>query len=254
MKRFVLVALLLSGPALAQDRPTTGIMYNTTDWASIQYDCSIQLSGTLDCAMTQASVRKETSGRTLEEEISKAVASLKTERPMKPEDCASFEQMGDGIRNPPSDPSAKGYKEMKALAPRQKDDLLKMVSTLVDFCKNPTEANARKMTTTTFDRDSRTCKVHTNYFMMKFKRVDGSSTWTANIGPEGQCGIVTVARMEQDSKYKTFWNYTQKRVITNPAGTVFGAMKCSQMDQNEYKYQWQSREIFGQCDYIKFGL
>jgi len=202
--------------------------------------------------MEQTSVRRESGSKTLKDEVAKALVLLKTEKPLKPEQCTEFEQMISIIKNP--DPMAEGYAGIAAMDSRAKDDLLKSLSAAVEFCRNPTEQNLTKVTTLGFERETRTCIIRANNFSLQFKRVAGSQTWASNNGPAGLCGVVTIARLEPDAKYPTFYNYIQKKVVTNPSESMFGNMKCSDLDQNETKYLWQSREIYGKCDYIKFGF
>ena len=238
----------------AQNYPTTGTIYNTSEWSSLEYECELQTADSVNCNMTQASVRRESGGKTLQEEIAKAVAQFKTEKqPLKPEDCAHWEQAVEKIKNPK--PGDDGYAELKSLEPPVKDDLLKSTVALVDFCKSPSEQTMAKLTTITFEREARTCIVGTNYFSLQFKRVAGSHTWASNTGPDGLCGVVTIARLEPDAKYPNFYNYVQKKVVTIPSASMLGKAKCSDMiEQGEYKFVWQSRDIYARCDYIKFGF
>jgi hypothetical protein len=250
MYRLVIFAILLIGSAHAQDRPTTGLMYNSAEWSNLQYDCTMQVGSTLNCSFTQTSVRKQSSGKSLQDEVKKAVEAARSEK-MKPEDCDQVDKITNAVKNP--DPKGPGYNEVRTMPPKARDDLLKMTGSLSEYCKTPNDQTAAKMAAITFDRESRTCSVSANNFSLSFKRVDGSQTWTSNVGPTGQCGVVTIARMEQDPKHPLFYNYVQKKVITNPSAKAVGTLSCSELDQAEQKYQWQSREIFGQCDYIKFG-
>ncbi|NOJ46052.1 hypothetical protein [Bradyrhizobium archetypum] len=250
---WVVVSVLLPVFAHAQNRPTTGIIYNTSEWSSLHYECHLQTDGTLNCNMTQASVRRESGGKKLQEEIAKSVAQLKTEKPLKAEECAQWEQTVEKIKNPK--PGDEGYTQLSAMEPPAKQDLLKSVSAVIEFCKNPSEQAMVKLTTLNFDRESRTCIVGTNNFALQFKRVSGSQTWASNNGPDGHCGVVTVARLEPDAKYPTFYNYVQKKVVTIPSASMLGNMKCSDMiEQGEYRFVWQSRDIYARCDYIKFGF
>ena len=75
-------------------------------------------------------------------------------------------------------------------------------------------------------------------------------------GPEGPCGIVQLSRFEKDpdDDSRFFWLYFSKKAVTNPRGKLLLGMQCSDLDETEYKYDWRSREIYAQCDYIKFGL
>jgi hypothetical protein len=172
---------------------------------------------------------------------------------LKPEECAQREQAVEKIKNPK--PSDDGYAQLKSLEAPAKEDLLRSVSALVDFCKSPSEQTMVKLTTLGFEKEARTCIVGTNNFSLQFKRVAGSQTWASNNGPDGLCGVVTVALLEPDAKYPNFYNYIQKKVVTIPSASMLGNMKCSDMiEQGEYKFVWQSRDVYARCDYIKFGF
>ncbi|MEY9180364.1 hypothetical protein ABIG06_002286 [Bradyrhizobium sp. USDA 326] len=246
------VAALLPVLAHAQSQPTTGFIYNTSEWSSLQYECHLRPGGNLDCQMTQASVRRQGGGKKLQEEISKALALLKTEKPIKQEECSQWEQAAEKIKNPK--PTDEGYAQLSSMEPPAKQDLLKTMSALVEVCRNPNEHTMTKLTTLNYERETRTCIVGTNSFSLQFKRVPGSQTWASNTGPDGLCGVVTVARLEPDPKYPTFYNYIQKKVVTIPSAS-FGDVKCSDLiEQGEYKFVWQSRDIYARCDYVKFGF
>jgi hypothetical protein len=75
---WVAVAVLLPAFSHAQNYPTTGIIYNTSEWSSLHYECELQTDGTLNCNMTQASVRRESGSKKLQEEIAKSGKSIET--------------------------------------------------------------------------------------------------------------------------------------------------------------------------------
>jgi hypothetical protein len=253
MYRIVALLLLVTTSAFAQDRPTVGLAYNMSEMSSIQYQCSMEGAATLKCDMTQSAVRKKTFGRNLRQEVAAAVAALKSQKPPKPEDCSQFADLAKAIRNPSAAPANADTKRFEALSTVEKDDLLRMSDTLVVFCQNHNADTAGRLAAVTFDRDSRSCVVSSHNFSMRFRRVQQSNTWTSNDGPDGPCGAITVASMEQDPKYPTFWNYVQKRVVTNPSANWMGNAQCSAMDQSEVRYNWQTRESYGHCDYIEFA-
>jgi hypothetical protein len=89
MYRLVALLLLVTSSAFAQNRPTTGLAYNVKEMSSIQYRCSMEGADTLKCDMIQSAVRRKTSGRTLREDVTAAIAALKTEKPPKPEECSA---------------------------------------------------------------------------------------------------------------------------------------------------------------------
>ena len=123
------------------------------------------------------------------------------------------------------------------------------------FCREPTEARLLDIARFEYQKETRTCiassrlGVHTE----RFQRV-GRSTWVATDTLKGPCGVVNVGRFEKESEVKfKHWRYYDKNVVTNPAGKVLG-FSCSELDQNEYLYDWRSKEWPLGCDYLEFGL
>jgi hypothetical protein len=253
MYRLVGLLLLIATSAFAQDRPTTGLAYNVKEMSSIQYRCSLEAADILKCDMIQSAVRKKTSGKSLREVVASALAGLKNERPPSPEDCSGFDKLAKMIRNPTTAPGALELARIQTMSATEKKDMLTLSENLVALCQDQSADTVRKMVTAGFDRDSRSCLVSSHNFSMRFRRVQQSSTWTSNDGPDGPCGAITVASMEQDLQNPIFWNYVQKRVVTNPTANWMGNAQCSAMDQSETRYNWQTRETYAHCDYIEFG-
>lgn len=254
MQRFIFaVALIMSPVAFAQERPFSGSMQNNKEWSSIDYECAKDVAGLLNCQMVQSSVRKQASASELNEELSGALKQFKTDKPMKAEECAQFEQIVGWLRNPQSATRTDATKDLATLAAKAKEDAIRMFSALAEHCRAPTDQTVTKLVTTGFDQKTRTCLISTHRFSMKFKPVESSNVWTSNDGPNGPCGVITVGRLEPDPKYPMSWNYTQHKVITNPSATMYGTMKCSQLDQSEVKYNWLKKDIYAGCEYIKFS-
>lgn len=98
----------------------------------------------------------------------------------------------------------------------------------------------------------RTCKLSSNQFEQTFSRlISNNSVWTVKDKPKGSCGIINVSRFEKDSDY--LWRYISQKVITNPNGTAFGTMKCSDLDQGIYTFSWHETGYGKNCEYIKFA-
>lgn len=255
MKKAVLLSALsivCSHAVAADDRPMSGLVFSTTEWSSLQYECSLQGDGQIFCSMAQASVSRTFDGRSLKEQIAKGLTSLKTDKPMKPEECDGLDKMVAMVKSPQSAPE-RAAKEIMAMDPMQKNDILKSLSAAVEFCRAPSAETMTKLVSVNFEKDSRTCNVSAHQFTMVFKKVDDNA-WASNVGPSGPCGVVTIARLEREPGEKLFWNYVQRKVVTNPNATAIGAMKCSELDEQEYRYSWRSREIYAKCDYVKLGL
>lgn len=222
---------------------------NANEMSSIQYECSQKTAEILSCEMLQTSVRKSSSGKTLKDEIEKGVESLKSEKPLKPEECDGMQKVLEAMRNPPNIDSAK---EIRAMPVQAREDMAKWLVPFIEYCRNPTPQTMTKFVTANFDRDSRTCNVSGYRFSMNFKKVD-DSVWASNSGPDGECGVITIARLEKSPENPSFWNYVQQRVITNPNASVLAGIPCSGFDRSEQRYVWRSKEKYAQCDYVKFS-
>ena len=80
------IAILRSASALAQDMPTTGVVFNTREWHSMQFNCqSTRDPDVMTCDMVQVAVRKQADVSELKAKIDKAVAALPTEKPIPQE-------------------------------------------------------------------------------------------------------------------------------------------------------------------------
>ena len=251
-RALIAVALLASSClANAQDRPTTGSVFNTKEMSTLQYDCGGPVAGALECAFVQTSVRKKAEPANLPEALAAAQKSLRdAPKPLKQEDCAPLEQALAHLRGDTSNISADAKMRLTSMPPRERDDLTKAVVGALAFCKSPTESNLLNLTRLTHAKDTRTCKVNSNTFTQKFRRVANSQTWVSNEGPSGLCGTVEIARFEQDG---TFYNYISKKVSTNPSAAFLNTTCEKLVDQGEYKYDWRSKEQLAECDYIEFG-
>src|SRR5262245_24597769 len=100
MYRLIIELLLVASSSYAQSRPTTGLAYNAKEMSSIQDSCSLEGGTILNCEMVQTAVRKKTGGRNLREEVAKAVAAVKTEKPPSAADCSQFAELANALRNP----------------------------------------------------------------------------------------------------------------------------------------------------------
>ncbi len=255
ISRFAALLLLLAtSAAFGQERPTIGLAFNTKEMSSIQYNCSLEGAAILKCDMIQTAVRKKTGSRNLRQEVAAAVAAVKTEKPPTAAECSRFAELGNAVRNPSMASAKPDFQtKLRAMSDTEKKDLLSLSDVFAAYCQNQNADAAGRMAAITFDRDSRTCRVVSHQFSMRFRRVQQSNTWTSNDGPDGPCGAITVASMEQEPQSPMLWNYVQKRVITNPSANWMGSAQCSAMDQSETRYNWQPSASYAGCDYIEFG-
>jgi hypothetical protein len=254
-RTLMLLACVTGGCAAnAEDRPTTGYDYNTKEMSSLQYDCNGSRTASLECTFVQTSVRKKAEPKDLPEALADAQKSFRgATKPLKQEECAPIEQalthLRGGAPNLPADAQAR----LGTMPPSERDDLIKLLVGAIAFCKSPTESNLLNVTRLNHAKDIRTCKVNSHRFVQTFRRVANSQTWVANEGPEGLCGTVVIARFEQDADSKPFYNYVTKKVTTAPSAPALGTTCEKLVDQDEYKYDWKSKERRADCDYIELG-
>jgi hypothetical protein len=239
------------GVAQSQEFPSTGIVYNTIDTASIVHRCNLTDKLTMDCEFTQTAIRRKLSA----EDATKKLAEAKAEFAAKPPsvsqtECAQYETMSMILQGKKAAPDMQG---LSKLTGRMKSDALLIMNQFVAFCRDPSIDNWMKIVSTSIDRDKRTCSVSSNSFSQKFRRSD-TSTWTVVSQPYGPCGVVQLDRFEADKTKEgpTFWNYFARKAVTNPNADA-GLLSCKMLDEREYKYQWQKRDPEFSCDYVEFS-
>lgn len=264
---FVLVTIAILGvysesSALsAEEMPTSGMVYNTKEASSITYSCRNGGIDTLECQITQTSVRKKASMADLEKHVSKAVDQFRKEGKagLDNEVCGQMGEMLeilDGRRKPPA-----GMEKLQVMSPTEKQDTREAIVALRGVCLKPSAANIRTLVSVSLQKDSRTCKVGSHSFDQTFVRVSDYSSnkqkWVVKTAPHGPCGIVNLSRFERAENNVAgleFWNYVAKKIVTNPEGTILGLGSCSELDESEYLYDWKSSERFLGCDYIEFSV
>jgi hypothetical protein len=235
--------------AQSQEFPTTGMIYNTIEAASLIYRCNMTDKLSMDCEFTQTAVSRKLSA----DDAAKKLAKAKAEFISKPEtlsqkECAQYETMTMVLRGEKAAPDVEGLSKMSG---REKADALLMANQLVSFCRGPTVDNWMKFVSTGIEKDKRTCLVSSNPFNQQFRRSD-ATTWTVISQPQGPCGAVQLSRFEADkTKFGlTFWNYFARKAVTNPNGDA-GLLSCKMLDEREYKYQWQKRDPDLNCEYVE---
>jgi hypothetical protein len=94
MLQILLTAIitLWSVSAFAQEKPSSGVLYNTRELHSMQFNCRSERDpDVLTCDMVQVAVRKEADVSELKAKIDKALAQLPTEKPTPhQEECNDY--------------------------------------------------------------------------------------------------------------------------------------------------------------------
>ncbi|MEH2596878.1 hypothetical protein V1278_003791 [Bradyrhizobium sp. AZCC 1577] len=252
---FVVVTASLAsiGFASAQspDYPSTGIVYNTIEAASLTHYCKLTSDKfSMDCEFTQTSVRRKLNA----DDAIKKLADAKAEFISKPmqmsqKECAEYETLSMILQGKKAAPDPQG---MSKMSEREKADVLAISSQMVSFCRAPNIDSWMKIVSTGIEKDKRTCLVSSYTFKQKFRRSD-TNAWIVISQADGPCGVVQLSRFEPDkTKYSTFWNYFSRKAVTNPNAEA-GLISCNMLDEREYKYQWQQRNPDLNCEYVEFS-
>lgn len=165
-------------------------------------------------------------------------------------------QGGPGPGLPPE-----GKRVMQDLNALQRRDMEQRFSAVLETCRTKNMDGMRRFIRLGLEKDTRTCLVATNRFKQTFRPVedlDGKLlSWTvSDTTPQGDCGLVQMSRFrpaDPDGKTDTiFWQYVAKRATSNPEGS-FLLGSCKDFDESETLYDWRSKEIALQCDYIEYS-
>ena len=253
--------ILLSNNAFAfDDYPKMGIVYNTIENNSLNYDCKLLSNGNLKCDFTQTSIRKRTRPFGEVESQAKDDWSKNPEFISKAE-CNAYKQkfpqiekIFNGEIKADTENAQRTIDNMTSVSKR---DMLSSIGILLSYCETPTLGLFLEIVKFEEDKKNRTCFVSSNNFSQTFNRMS-NETWTVIPESYGECGIVQLDRFERievGSSKSIFWNYIAKKAITNPnAKEGLFNLSCSGYDENEYLYAWNKREVSMECDYIEFGF
>jgi hypothetical protein len=258
--RILVLIFLLPGLAMAQNAPSVGLVYNTKEAHSITYSCAAK-GGKLECDFLQTAVRRKSNQQDLTSVLAQARQEFRSGQNVDTKECQTYGELMEILEGRKKAPTPNS---LATVTPMQKRDILEVTKALIHVCKNKTEENYLAVARLTHSKVMRTCQISTNAFKQTFVSVgDNARTnvWVTDSKPEGACGIVQLSRFTPErskgSDY-VFWKYTAKKAITNPDGIAFPGVnenvKCSGLDEAEYLYDWRSKELPLQCDYIEFSV
>lgn len=236
---FVFVA---TGTAMGQDYPTHGQVQDTTENSALSYDCALR-GEVLHCRFGQGRVSKPTpkTAGDLDSEAGQMISQVTDEQ------CDTIGDLRNRLAmEPPDVPTAPTGQALS--------ELRELMTTYGDFCDTRSAVSARALTGVLEDRAQRTCTFSVYLFELSFTWSYQTGRWETVSQPNGGCGVVTVAFMEPDKTDSglTFWNYGQKKIVTNRTGEdpLLGA--CSGHPESELRSTWQGRTLNPQCDYVEF--
>jgi len=252
--------LLFAASAMADEAPSSGIVYNTKETHSIVYFCEKNRDNSLDCEFTQTRVRKKAKAQDLKPRLDEARKTFSTSKELTPEMCKEQKDFVEVLHGRKKAPNKEQQNFLKNISDLEKKDILKIMSAITTACDSKTEENYLNVVRIGHDKDTRTCIVNSNTYKQSFRLVlddiSGARSWVVKGEPSGACGIVQLSRFEpeslKDSKL-VFWKYVAKKAVTNRQGLLMPGMACKDLDEDEYVYDWRSKEHALGCDYIEFS-
>lgn len=189
--------------AQSPEFPSTGMVYNTIDAASLVHRCKLTDKLSMDCEFTQTRIRRKLSVDDATEKLAKAKAQfISKPEPVSQEVCAHIETTLMVLQGKKAAPD---MEELSKMSGREKADALVIANQWVSFCRDPSFDNFLKLVSTGIEKDKRTCLVSSNTFSQQFRRSD-ENTWTVISQPQGLCGVVELSRFEVD-KVRTAPNF-----------------------------------------------
>jgi hypothetical protein len=279
VSRPLVSALLLTAVASAsatEPRPFVGTVHNTRDHGWLSYECEPGEGDRLTCEMTQVMIRKKLSPAEADSKYQESIRgwpdSLAKEYDTKPDRIMSTKQMADLCAMARAYvATSRGTSNGDGLPPEtlavirtqtqvQKRDNEEQFGAVIDSCESKNLEGLKRSIRLGIEQEARTCLIFTNRFTQTFRPIsntkDGLPSWTyADPTPQGDCGVVQMPRFRPDvargSTSTIFWQYVAKRATSNPEGTLLGGMACKDLDESETLYDWRSKPIALQCDYIE---
>lgn len=252
-------ALVIAATALAQDAPTSGLVYNKSETSSLTYRCGVPKSGVISCDFVQTAVRKKSSYSDLPRALEQGRKEIQRSQVFSVEDCKLNKSIVDVLEGRSKAPK---QEVVDALSAVQRNDALAFSRKTAKYCAQRTEENYLDVVRVAQDKDRRTCKVSSNSFTQTFRVASEStapsSVWVTGGEPDGPCGVVRLDRFEPElitlNKTKfTNWKYVSRKAITNPTGELFPGASCGGFDEGTYIYDWRAEDRQVSCDYIEFS-
>jgi hypothetical protein len=100
------------------------------------------------------------------------------------------------------------------------------------------------LTTTAVAPD--TCMITTNRYERRFRR-DAPTRWVSTEGPEGVCGLLDVATLQDDGGVR--WTLEMHKVVTKKDA----ALTCRTLDAQSETFSWQNIRRPLPCKFIQPG-
>lgn len=254
------ISLLCAASALAEEAPSSGIVYNTKEANFLVYFCEKSRDNSLDCEFTQTRLRKEAKPEELKARLDAARKAFPTSKELTPESCKEQKDFVELLQGRKKAPNKEQQDYLKNISDLEKNDVLKIMDAITAACNSKSEESYLNVVRIGFNKDIRTCVLSSNTYKQSFRLVldpvSGARSWVTKGDPSGPCGIVQLSRFVpeklKDSKL-TSWKYIAKKAVTNRQGLLMPGMACTDLDEDEYIFDWRSKEHAPGCDYIKFS-
>ena len=254
------LALLGSaGVAFSNEKnaPGVGILYSQAEAASLTYDCEPARDQNVTCQITRREIKPKAKPEDLEQILAKAKARFPTEKPMPATEC---KDLALGIEILEGKSSQAPNPEWKALPESRKVVTLKSLKTLHAACKQHNLENYLAVAKAQHEVNQGICVIRSHTYERKFKRLptsDGSNVWSSQEAPEGSCGIFDIEVFEVGKELTTakhkLWNFSIKRVMSNPKSEFVTGVPCSDFAQADQRFSWASKEYPLSCTTVEFS-
>lgn len=244
------------------NRPSNGIVQNTKGTDAITYECRVKQDQFLECDFVQIRVRKKLNEDETKKQIEEAPKLFTKE---KNDFCGkdekklvmSFRDVLEGRREPTTKEARDFMSKATAM---EKEDLRQQFDALSEYCRTKTEENYMKVVRLGVEKESRTCVASANPYKQTFRKVadpvSSAHVWVAKSEPTGPCGIIRLDRFEpvqRENSKITWWNYISRKVVSNKKAELGPLMSCTDLDEDEYIYDWRPKERGLGCDYIVYS-
>ncbi|SEF42553.1 hypothetical protein [Nitrosomonas ureae] len=259
---YIFLSLLIPCKVLANEAPDKGIVHNTKETNALTYFCEKTRNDLLDCEFTQTRVQKKVKAEELTSQLDQARKLFQSSNEREGKEisqaCTDMNEYILVLQGHKQGQNIIQQEKINSMSEMEKKDLINLLKISNAYCKSKTLENYLAMARAEFDRRMRTCGVSSNNWKQSFRliidEVSGAYTWVAKGEPIGACGVIQLSRFEPEIENSKLvaWNYISKKIVTNKRENLFPGMACEDLDENEYVFDWKSREHGLGCDYIDF--
>jgi hypothetical protein len=116
----------------------------------------------------------------------------------------------------------------------------------IDQSGNTMECQFQQVFLTTSDLAPDTCLVTTNRYERTFTK-QSSRLWVSNEGPEGACGVVDVATLQDDGGVR--WTMDTRKIVTKADASLL----CRGLDEQPETLSWQNIRRALPCKFVQPG-